>query len=65
MGGSEIIEEIKKKSLDFMRHNQYIRGRIEIDVDTQRNNCVVKIHQFEILSEGGRSKKLQITETYK
>lgn len=39
------IEKIKEISLDIMRHNKYVTGKLEIDIDCNKNRAVVRIHQ--------------------
>ncbi len=57
------LAEIKKKVLDYMRHNHYLRGRLEIDFDLLADSVKFKVSTVKKRNEDGREKTITTTET--
>lgn len=54
----KILTDIKKKVLDFMRHNNYEYGKLIIDGNVKENKADVEFQTTSKIITEGKSKKI-------
>jgi hypothetical protein len=58
MPDEQIISDLKKNILDFMRHNNYATAKFEIDGNAKKNDVIIGLYTSSKKIEKGKTKKI-------